>query len=117
VTAESSLLYSRGIALSFNQNDLVRAVARDLGLEHEAERQLGGRGNTRSLSISDVEAIVNLIIKCVEIGLKVYEAIKDRRKLTERLDADTPKPVKVSAMKREEIITRVSEKLTGGSKA
>jgi hypothetical protein len=94
---------------------LVRAVARDFGVEEEAERQLSRAEGMRSLSIGDVEAIVNLIIKCVDIGLKAYEVIKDRRKLKERLESDTPKLAKVSPGKREEIIARVTERLADAS--
>jgi hypothetical protein len=100
---------------------LARELAEDLSGEFgaeilaETEKQLDpAQQGKRALGfgVSEAAAAASLLIGCVQLVWQYYSD-KKMDNLLARLEAEAPKPQKVSEEKRSSIIRKVAEKFTG----
>lgn len=102
--------------MTITQDELARAVAAEMGGEvaDETDKTLRGE-ETRAfgLGITEAMAIAAFIAQIAQLAVQLYQASKDSAVLIARLDAEAPPSPKLDAAKRQSIIARVVDKLTG----
>jgi hypothetical protein len=102
--------------LTITQDELARAVAAEMGGEvaEETDKTLRGEGERAfGLGLTEAMAIGAFIAQLAQLAVQLYQASKDRAVLISRLDAEAPPSPKLDAAKRQSIITRIVDKLTG----
>jgi hypothetical protein len=104
-------------------DDNAKATALELAKDLDGELGGGvaaameGGGGTRAFGVGEAAAAAGLIMGAVQIAMQYYSD-KKMAALEAYLEANLPKPEKVSEAKRASIIRRVLEKFTGsGQKA
>jgi hypothetical protein len=85
--------------------EIVAETDKQLDPDQQGKRAFG-------LGVSEAAAAASLLIGCVQLVWQYYSD-KKMNDLLARLEADAPRPQKVSEEKRRSIIRRVAEKFTG----
>jgi hypothetical protein len=98
------------------KEELARAIASEMGsdIAIETEKQLNGEG-TRAIGITEAAAIGAFIAQIAQLAIQIYQARRDRASLVTALEAQAPKPAKLSDEKRRSIIALIAGRLTGSN--
>lgn len=100
--------------MTITQEELARAVAAEMGGEVAEETDKTLRGEApRAFGLTEAMAVGAFIAQIAQLAIQLYQASKDRAALIARLNAEAPPSPKLDAAKRQSIIARIVDKLTG----
>jgi hypothetical protein len=100
--------------LTITQDELARAVAAEMGGEVAEETNKTLRGETsRAFGLTEAMTVAAFITQAAQLAMQIYQASQDRAALATRLTAEAPPSPKLDAAKRQRIITRIVDTLTG----